>query len=126
MISPKMRRLLGDVRSILTATNSHESISSVLLPRTSCCSSTASVPPNHHTLRAVGLELELDVRAGATSYRVESLHYDRGRLKPGEALEVRQPFQRVAKAVELARVINELGHGAMAMSNQLEIDARPH
>jgi hypothetical protein len=35
------------------------------------------------------LELELDVRAGATSYRVENVHYDRGRLEPGETLRVR-------------------------------------
>lgn len=41
MISPAIRRELGDVRSILTATSSHESPVSVV-----------SVPPNHHTLSA--------------------------------------------------------------------------
>jgi hypothetical protein len=36
-----------------------------------------------------GLDVALDVRAEPVSYRVESLHYDRGKLLPGELLTVR-------------------------------------
>jgi hypothetical protein len=37
----------------------------------------------------VGMSLALDVRIDPVSYRVESVHYDRGRLRPGETLKVR-------------------------------------
>lgn len=45
-ISPAIRRELGEVRSIRTATSSHESPSLFLL-------SLCSVPPNHQTPKAV-------------------------------------------------------------------------
>jgi len=35
------------------------------------------------------VELELEVRLEPVSYRVESLHYDRGSLRPGQPLQVR-------------------------------------
>ena len=43
IMSPAIRRELGDVRSILTATTSHDSSFSVVLD--------SALPPNHHTLR---------------------------------------------------------------------------
>ena len=48
VISPAIRLELGDVLSMRTATNSHESSSSVLDSR--------SLPPNHHTFSCVGEE----------------------------------------------------------------------
>jgi hypothetical protein len=36
-----------------------------------------------------GLDVAIDVKTEPVSYRVESVHYDRGRLRPGETLQVR-------------------------------------
>ena len=36
-----------------------------------------------------GLDVAIDVKTEPVSYRIESVHYDRGRLRPGETLQVR-------------------------------------
>lgn len=36
-----------------------------------------------------GLDVAIDVKAEPVSYRIESVHYDRGRLEPGEKLRIR-------------------------------------
>jgi len=68
MISPAMRRELGDVFSIRTATSSQESSSSV----------PSSAPPNHHTFSAV-VDDEYDGNGDAAVEAKDEVRLFRGR-----------------------------------------------
>ena len=78
VISPVMRRELGDVRSIRTATSSHESAAGFVLLSLSLSLSTLSLPPYHQTGNAVVVR-EASAPEGGTAlprveYRGEFLH----------------------------------------------------